>query len=58
MKLRTIALALALACGFTAIGEAKKNVAHPAAKSHKLKRAKVKRAKRGKHRSMAKVKHR
>ncbi|MGA2274403.1 MAG: hypothetical protein ABSH00_12675 [Bryobacteraceae bacterium] len=40
MRLRTIALAVALACGFTAAGEAKKNVIRPAAKSHKVKRAK------------------
>jgi hypothetical protein len=57
MRLRTIALALALACGFTAVGEAKKNVVRPATKSHKVKRAKVKRGKKGKHHTPAKVKH-
>jgi hypothetical protein len=39
MRLRTIALALALACGFTVSGEASKNVVRPAAKSHKVKRS-------------------
>jgi hypothetical protein len=58
MRLRTIALALALACGFTAAGEAKKNVVRPAAKSHKVKRTKNKRAKKGKHHTPAKAKHR
>lgn len=47
MRLRTIALALALACGFSAAGAAKKNVIRPAAKSHKVKRVKGKRAKVG-----------
>ena len=56
MRLRTIALAVALACGFTVVGEAKKNVVRPAARSHRVNRAKVKRAKRGHHRSMAKLK--
>ena len=57
--MRTIALALALACGFTAAGEAKKNVVRPAAKSARIKRAKVrknKRVKRGQ-RPKAVVKH-
>jgi len=62
MKLRTIALALALACGFTVAGEAKTNVLRPAAKSHKVKRArphKYKMAKRGKaHKQVARAKHR
>jgi hypothetical protein len=58
MRLRTIALALALACGFTAAGEAKKNVIRPAARSHKVKRAKGKHAKKGKHHMVAKAKHR
>jgi len=38
MRLRTIALALTLACGFTAVGEAKKHIIRPAAKSSKVKR--------------------
>ncbi|HEY1221156.1 MAG: hypothetical protein ABSE42_02835 [Bryobacteraceae bacterium] len=55
MRLRTIALALALACGFTAAGEAKKNVIRPAAKSVKMKPAnRGRKAKKGKH---AKVAH-
>lgn len=58
MRLRTIALALALACGFTAAGEAKKNVIRPAARSHKVKRAKGRHANKGKHHVMAKAKHR
>ena len=38
MRLRTIALALALACGFSVAGEATRhNVVRPAAKSHKIK---------------------
>jgi len=47
MRLRTIALALALACGFTAAGEAKKDVVRPAARSHRVKR--VKRSAKGRH---------
>jgi hypothetical protein len=59
MRLRTIALAVALACGFTAAGEAKKNVVRPAAKSHHVKRAsRGKRAKHAKHHALAKIKHR
>jgi hypothetical protein len=62
MKLRTIALALALACGFAVAGDAKTNVIRPAAKSHKVKlakRHKYKTAKRGKGRKqVAKAKHR
>jgi len=56
MRLRTIALAVALACGFTAVGEAKKNVVRPAAKAGKVK--KIKRGKKLKPQKMAKVKHR
>jgi hypothetical protein len=55
MRLRTIALAVALACGFTAAGEAKKNVIRPAAKSHHVKR--VKRGKHGNHHKVVKIKH-
>jgi len=66
MRLRTSALALALACGFTISGEAKKNVIHPAAKSHRVKRVsnhrnsrKGRRASRGKARkSVARNRHR
>jgi len=63
MTLRTLALALALACGFTAIGEAKKNVVRPVAKHYKLKIASKQKfshkVKRGKgRRAVAKVKHR
>jgi hypothetical protein len=39
MRLRTIALAVALACGFTAAGQAKKSTIHSAAKSGKVKKA-------------------
>jgi hypothetical protein len=59
MRLRTIALALALACGFTVSGEAKRTVIRPAAKSHRVKRPKtrkVRAAHKGKYRkSMAKA---
>jgi len=64
MRLRTIALALALACGFTVSGQAKKNVIHPAAKSHRVKRASAKhrknrKASKGKaHRRVARNNHR
>ncbi|MGB9454780.1 MAG: hypothetical protein WCB12_01970 [Bryobacteraceae bacterium] len=61
MRLRTLALALALACGFTAAGEAKKTVIRPAAKSVKLKKPskiKVKKRKHQKHYKQAKIKHR
>jgi hypothetical protein len=63
MRLRTIALALALACGFTVSGEAaRKNVIRPAAKSHRVKRPKtrkVRAAHKGKYRkTLAKAKHR
>jgi hypothetical protein len=62
MKLRTIALALALACGFTVAGEAKTNVVRPAARSHKVKRPKhrkLRAAHKGKYRKpLAKAKHR
>jgi hypothetical protein len=61
MRFRTIALALALACGFTVIGEAKKsnNVVRPAARSHKVKRVKARKGNRAKakHRTPAKIKH-
>ncbi|MFY9724306.1 MAG: hypothetical protein WB579_13545 [Bryobacteraceae bacterium] len=63
MRLRTIALAAALACGFTAAGEAKKTVIRPAAKSVKLRKpSKIKAKKRKhqkhyKHYKQAKIKH-
>lgn len=57
MRLRTIALAVALACGFTAAGEAKKNVIRPAAKSVKVKKVKKFKAKKLKHQKVAKIKH-
>jgi len=59
MRLRTIALAAALACGFTAAGEAKKNVVRPAAKSVKVKKVKFKKvkAKKFKPQKVAKIKH-
>ncbi|MGD0668982.1 MAG: hypothetical protein ABSB23_15595 [Bryobacteraceae bacterium] len=61
MRLRTLALALALACSFTAAGEAKKTVIRPAAKSVKLKKPskiKAKKRKHQKHYKQAKIKHR
>lgn len=42
MRLPTIALALALACGLTVSAEAaRKNAIHPVAKSHRVKRPKA-----------------
>jgi hypothetical protein len=63
MRLRTIALALALACGLTvSLEAARKNVIHPAAKSHRVKRPKhrkLRAAHKGKYRKpLAKAKHR
>jgi hypothetical protein len=62
MTLRTIALAVALACSFTAASQAKKNVIRPASKSVKVKPAnrvhKAKKGKSPKHYKQAKVKHR
>jgi len=59
MRLRTIALAVALACGFSAAGEAKNNVVRPAATSHKVKRVKRgKKGKNGKRHTPAKARHR
>jgi len=40
MRLRTIALAVALACSLTATSEAKKHTIHPVAKSAKVKASK------------------
>jgi hypothetical protein len=49
MKLRTVALAVALACGFTATVEAKnKTNAKHHVKAHKVKRQKVRKLKPGK----------
>lgn len=64
MRLRTIALTLALACSFAAAGEAKKNVIRPASKSVKVKRAskakinKPKHQRHQKHQKTPKIKHR
>jgi hypothetical protein len=62
MTLRTIALAVALACSFTAASQAKKNVVRPASKSVRVKPAnrahKAKRGKPAKHHKQAKVKRR
>jgi len=60
MRLRTIALALALGCGLTATGEAKKNTPKVAAKAGKVKRAskrKVRKPAHAKRRKPAKVRH-
>ena len=57
MRLRTIALTMALACGFTVAGQAKKNTIQPASKAIKVKKFKKFKAKKFKHQKMAKVKH-
>jgi len=57
MTLRPIALAVALACGFTAVGEAKKNVVQPAAKSMKVKKGKKVKVKKFKQHKPPKIKH-
>jgi hypothetical protein len=55
MKLRTVALALALSCGFTALGEAKQKPRVTRVKTRKAKTFKVKRLKPAKQKV---VKHR
>jgi len=58
MRLRTIALAVALVCGLTTVGQAKKkNVVHPAAKSMKVKKLKSAKRAKVKHQKVAKVRH-
>jgi len=56
MKFRTLALALALTCGFTAIGEAKqKPVVRRSAKPGKVKPGKFKKFKAGKFKARKQV---